>query len=358
MSDPDQPSPFIELVAVEAWDAWFRWRADGHLRDVSIEDTWRRVANCLAMAEPDAGAAAWRVRCMDALAGWRLLPDPRVLASAGTGGVGWRADDLHAAVNAAAFVNADATPQPCLALAALAECAELAVRALDNAARVAGAPAPRLRVGLVGIADALALLGTGYDSEAGRAHAARMARALAEGCLRSSIALAAARGACAGDTRPLYAHAAQRGVARECLRDAERYGLRHAQLTAVTAQPRLALLANDVADAADPLRGEQHAHVIAHAEGPRTLRSSGYALNVLREEAAPRKRPGTLHELSWRAQLSLRAALQPWLDEPIDYPLLASSAPDPRQRRAAQCEAALHGLGEPAWRDATTLLPA
>lgn len=50
---------------------------------------------------------------------------------------------------------------------------------LDNAALLADAVVPRLRIGIVGIADALALLDLAYDSDAGRAQAASMACALA-----------------------------------------------------------------------------------------------------------------------------------------------------------------------------------
>ena len=51
MLERDSPSPFLDPVAVEAWDAWFRWREDGQLRDISVEATWERVAGALAQAE-------------------------------------------------------------------------------------------------------------------------------------------------------------------------------------------------------------------------------------------------------------------------------------------------------------------
>lgn len=344
-------SPFSDLASVEAWDAWFRWRDRTGLRDTSIEDTWHRVATALASTEVRNGIALQRTRLLEALANWRLLPDARLLADAGTGHATWGDGTLHAVLNAAAFVSCGGLPGASLSLAGIQECAALAVRALDNAAQLAGIAAPRLRIGLIGIADALALLGLAYDSDVGRTQAAEMARAISEGCLHANIALAATRSADAVDAHFLVARAERYGMPPGLWRDAQRHGLRHARLTALTSQPRLALLANDVADAADPLLGENHAHVIAAPTGQRTIRSSGHALNMLHASADSHARTDTLPNVAWTAQIAMRAALQPWMDEPIDYPLLAAHEPDDRQRDEARRQAALHGLGEPMWRN-------
>ncbi len=349
MIEPRRLSPFIDLAAVEAWDAWFRWRERTVLHDIAIEDTWQRVAGALASVEGGDERAAWQGRFMDALASWRLLPDERVLAEAGTGRVGWRVGALHAVLNVACFLSPGSPRRAVIDLDALADAAALAVRALDNAALLAGRAATQFRIGLVGIADALALLGLEYDSDAGRARTAAVARALAEGCLGGSVALATSRGACRRDTRGLVASAMLRAMPQELLQDASRHGLRHTQLTAITSQPRLALLANDVADAADPLSGENHAHAIAAADGRRTVHSSGYALNVLYHSGNGHWQD-TLEHQSWPAQIAMRAAIQPWMDTPIAYPLLATHPPDEPQRLAARKLAVQYGLGEPAWR--------
>lgn len=356
MLDSRRPSPFTELAAVEAWDAWFRWREHTALRDVSIEDTWRRVSAALVSVEPRGEMAMWQTRFMDAFASWRMLPDERLLADAGTGRPLYHDGGLHAVLNAACFVPADGGASPPPDLEALSDCAALAVRVLDNAALLSGMAVPRLRIGIVGIADALALLGRGYDSDIGRAQAAALVRALADGCLRGSILLAIARGARGvrdSATRAAITRAELRGVGPDLLGDAARHGLRYTQLTAVTSQPRLALLANDVADAADPLRGEHHANVITSFDGQRTIRSSGYALTLLQaREGRCTGKPDTLANLPWSAQIAMRAALQPWIDQPIVYPLLATTDLDDSQRREARKLAATHRLGEPVWREA------
>lgn len=358
MIDLHKPSPFIELAAVEAWDAWFRWREPTDLHDVAIEDTWRRVSAALASVEAPDDIAVWQARFMDAFASWRLLPDELLLANAGTGRPVHCDGEFHAALNAAFFVSTDHGNAPVLDLAALADCATIGVRVLDNAALLAGDAAPRLRIGLLGVADALALLGLAYDSDAGRVQAASVANALAQGCLRGSMLLALARGTCANDIRAVVARAETRGTPVDLLRDVARHGLRHAQLTAITPQPRLALLANGVADAVDPLRGTDHPSVIAAFPGGprRTIRSSGYALNLLQAHgSSPDQEPDTLANLPWTAQIAMRAAVQPWIDEPIDYPLLATSDLGEAQRLEARELASSHGLGEPAWRDSAEL---
>src|SRR5690349_3269996 len=79
-------SPFTDLAAVRAWDAWFRWRDARGLHDRTIEATWWRVARAAAAGE-GAFSGAWERRYFDALTRWRLLPDERVLRGAGTGAV-------------------------------------------------------------------------------------------------------------------------------------------------------------------------------------------------------------------------------------------------------------------------------
>lgn len=74
--------------------------------------------------------------------GGRLLPDARLLADAGTGRLSWNDGVLSAALNLAAFVSPGCAPENSLALAALADCAALAVHTPDNAALLAGITTP------------------------------------------------------------------------------------------------------------------------------------------------------------------------------------------------------------------------
>src|SRR6516165_5916687 len=74
----------IALISRQIWDAKYRLKAhDGTPIDVTIEDSWRRVARALAAPEND--PERWEVRFSQALEDFRFLPAGRILAGAGTG---------------------------------------------------------------------------------------------------------------------------------------------------------------------------------------------------------------------------------------------------------------------------------
>lgn len=350
-------SPFIDTAAVEAWDAWFRWRDSDCLHDLSIEATWQRVVGALCAS--DSGLQA---DLMAACSSWRLLLDERILATAGTPSANWPANDLVAVINAPMFVRRRFSAQAHIDVAALAQTAKLAVHALDDAALLLRGDMvrdARLRIGVIGMADALALLGVAYDSSAARRHTSQVCSAIAEGCLEASIGLARDRKLRFEPTEIRLKRAIENGVPAELVRDATRYGVRHARLTAITSQPRLALLANNVADAMDPLLGENHIHRIATANDMRSVRSSGYALIVNRGSLRPSLPDafGTLAQISTDAQLALRAAAQRWVDEPIAYPLAVAHVPEDAQWHSTRRLAHEGGLAEPSWRSLDECIP-
>lgn len=70
-------------ISRQIWDAKYRLKApDGTPVDVTMEDTWRRVAR--ALAEPETDPAQWEQRFYDALADFRFLPAGRILSGAGS----------------------------------------------------------------------------------------------------------------------------------------------------------------------------------------------------------------------------------------------------------------------------------
>lgn len=276
---------FTDPLAVEAWDSWFRWRDDGTLRDVTIDATWWRVADTLAAVE-GASAAIWAHRFADAFSRWRLLPDERLLQAAGTGRPLSDFAAPAAVLNVAAFVTAPRSSRAGFDHARFLETAAMAVRLLENAVvwHGAAARAPVLRIGIIGLADALFLLGLPYASIDARTQARAVAAALAEGCLRGTIDLASERGPADRDLdrRCLAARWYARGTPPGLIEAGLRRGVRHAELTAIDPHPRLALLANNVADALELAPG---------------LDTWTPALRA--------------------AQRELRTAMQPWIDAPI-----------------------------------------
>lgn len=242
---------FTDPDAVEAWDALFRWRDGDRLRDTTVEETWQRVANAVTAIE-GAAAERWAARFAQAFRKWQLLPDEGWLRDAGTG----RATALPeaaAVLNAAAFVVAPPQSAGRILRSQLVESAALAVRLLDDAllSDARGTDCRALRIGLIGVADALLAL----HAPAGSASASRLAdefgQALCEGCLRASVELAAERGARAQVDAEFLRLWRRRGVPAELLERAELHGLRFAELTAIAPHPALARLANGVRDGID-----------------------------------------------------------------------------------------------------------
>ncbi len=75
---------FQAQISRDIWDAKYRYRERGEIRDATIEDSWRRVARALAGVEKS-GPTGWEQKFHDALEGFRFLPGGRIQAGAGTG---------------------------------------------------------------------------------------------------------------------------------------------------------------------------------------------------------------------------------------------------------------------------------
>ncbi len=77
-------SRFAAPIAEQIWDMKYRLKeADGTPVDLSVEDSWRRIAR--ALAKPEADAQIWEERFYSALEDFKFLPAGRITAGAGTG---------------------------------------------------------------------------------------------------------------------------------------------------------------------------------------------------------------------------------------------------------------------------------
>ncbi len=77
-------SAFSTPIAEAIWDMKYRLKAaDGTPIDVTIKDSWRRIAR--ALAEVEADQKLWEDRFYGALEGFKFLPAGRITAGAGTG---------------------------------------------------------------------------------------------------------------------------------------------------------------------------------------------------------------------------------------------------------------------------------
>ena len=76
-------SRFAAPIAEQIWDMKYRLKAaDGQPIDLSVEDSWRRIARALAQVEED--PAHWEERFYSALEDFKYLPAGRITAGAGT----------------------------------------------------------------------------------------------------------------------------------------------------------------------------------------------------------------------------------------------------------------------------------
>ena len=75
--------PFTSDISSRIWDIRYRYREAGKIIDLSVEDTWRRVARALAGVERQ-DKESWERRFYRVLEGFRFLPGGRILAGAGT----------------------------------------------------------------------------------------------------------------------------------------------------------------------------------------------------------------------------------------------------------------------------------
>ena len=74
---------FAAPIAEQIWDMKYRFKeADGTPKDVTVEDSWHRIANDLASVEKD--PSAWEGKFYEALEDFKFLPAGRITAGAGT----------------------------------------------------------------------------------------------------------------------------------------------------------------------------------------------------------------------------------------------------------------------------------
>ena len=76
---------FDNPFAREIWAAKYRFAPPGGGGDETVEQTWARVADAVAQAEPPELRDGFRAEALDALTDFRFLPAGRILAGAGTG---------------------------------------------------------------------------------------------------------------------------------------------------------------------------------------------------------------------------------------------------------------------------------
>jgi len=320
------PTKFTTAIAVDTWDAHFRWRVGDDLHDRTIDATWRRVASAVAGVEGD-DAGKWEQRFIEAFQDWRIVPDARLLKWAGTGVDRIRLHDPRATLNLGAFVVRPHVSQAYFDYEAFSDMAALAVRFLDDAwlTYEGKSPATAVCVGVMGFADALAALGYSYVSERACDFASALGKTLSAACLGSSLRLMQERGTCRLEPGTNQCKAVGDSCRAPCSVS------RHPRTTAIHSQHLIGLFANNASDALDPITG------------------SAWDMDS-RWELPMRADPLDTQQMLLQ-QIRIRGLFQPWIDAPIDYPLVYSGDRlEPEVISSCTKLASQHHLPEPRFR--------
>ncbi len=234
-------------------------------------------------------------------------------------------------LNLTAFVAAPFAADARLDLDALADAARLAVRFLDNVIDVSRYPLPaqaeqargtrRVGLGITGLADALVLLGLGYDSEAARALAARAMQTLRDAAYRASIELAREKGAFPDLDREAFLAS---GFARRLpagIRDAiATHGIRNSHLLAIAPAGTISLLANNCSSGIEPIFAAEAERRVLGTDGAyQTHRVLDYATHLWQQQGRSGTPPALVEarQVDPLAHLQMQAALQPFVDNAI-----------------------------------------
>jgi ribonucleoside-diphosphate reductase alpha chain len=214
---------------------------------------------------------------------------------------------------------------------ALEHTARVAVRLLDNVLDASAYPLERqqaealqtrrIGLGITGLADALAMLGLRYDSEAGRALAVAAMERIKIAAYDASIGLAAEKGAFPAFDRERYLAGAFVKRLPMGLRDRiARDGIRNSHLLAIAPTGSISLLAGNVSPGIEPITALRQARRVNDTEGgfrEFEVDDRAWALFTAAGKHAPAAAFTEAGAISPGAQLEMQSALQRHVDGAI-----------------------------------------
>ena len=216
--------------------------------------------------------------------------------------------------------------------AALKDLTGTAIRMMDNVVDASRFPLPqqaeearakrRIGLGVTGLADALAMCGLRYGSEAAATATAGWLEIVANAAYATSARLAAEKGAF-----PLYDEAAILAapmvgrLAPETRDLITAHGLRNALLTSIAPTGTISLLAGNVSSGIEPIFATSYTRKVLQPDGRRTEeRVEDFAVAEWRRRRGDAPLPAafvTVADLAPGDHVRMQAAAQPWIDSSI-----------------------------------------
>jgi ribonucleoside-diphosphate reductase alpha chain len=216
---------------------------------------------------------------------------------------------------------------------ALSQAVRTGVRFLDNVIDVSRFPLEqqaamsrstrRIGIGITGLADALAMLGLRYDSDAGRHFASRIMAHVRDTAYATSIHLAREKGAFPLFDRDRYlAGPFIRRLPGKLRGDIATHGVRNSHLLAIAPAGTISLFAGNVSSGIEPIFALEATRNIRGADlAIRSIDARDFAYQKWLDAGGKPEQPDpafvTSGELAADAHLDMQACLQPFVDSAI-----------------------------------------
>ena len=237
------------------------------------------------------------------------------------------------------------TPQARLDWPLIERMVPLAVRFLDDVLSLSAYPLPaqreqalgsrRIGLGVTGLADALAMAGLHYGTQAARDWSREALRRIRDLAWETSVAIAREKAPFPRFERDAFLEAPFVHTLPDRLRDAiARHGVRNSHLLAIAPAGTISLLADNCSSGIEPIFALEQVRRVRDPEGRvQEWQISDYALGQWRRLHGEEPPPAFVEapSLPPEAHLAMQAALQPLVDNaisktinvPADYPLAA-----------------------------------
>ena len=251
---------------------------------------------------------------------------------------------LLGSVNLAALVRNPFTEGADIDRGELEQLVADSVRMMDNVTDISRFPLPeqaeeaqakrRIGLGVTGLADALAMCGVRYGSDASLSRTEAWLGILRDAAYRTSVELASEKGAFPRfDPGPYLAGETVRTLDEALRKDIGRYGIRNALLTSIAPTGTISLLANNVSSGIEPVFALEQVRKILRPDGTHAterLRNNAYRMYLEGhgDQASPPDSFVDIDALTANDHLAVQAAAQKFVDSSISKTInLAEDVP-------------------------------